>query len=1261
MSEVLQQENAIILAAAQKFVALGSEIAQRSILGKESDDLEEHSDKILKYLTVYRKGSSLETKALEAVLYALRDLSESNLFPTVDPIVGQSIQYLVSQSAVTISDTMQIQSNGTNLTLVDTLNFYNLLTASYDSGNDRVNVVFGGTMTQNTSMNLGNFDLTIARTGTGNLGIDLGSDATYDMFYRNASGNLARLAFATVDGHVVTRVGGALAWAAPTGSGYDTIQNAGSGVTQRATVNFLGALQAVDNAGSLRTDVSVKNAGVTYAMIQNVTNNRLLGNATGSAAAPSEISVSAPLALGSSTLSIAQAGTGADGYLAASDWNTFNNKLGATLTSAYFYVGNGSNVATGVAMSGDASLANTGAVTVTWANGYPTYDARYLTLAGGTLTGFLTLHADPTNSMHAATKNYVDNLITGISWKNEVVTATTANITLSGEQTIDGVLTSTSRVLVKDQTDATTNGIYLTDAGAWTRTTDADTGDEIAKATVYVAGGSTHGGTQWTCTNSSITLGSSNITWGQISGTGTYTDGVGLDLTGNVFSVTINGIVNSLIRPSAGLSVMGRSANSTGDIADIVAGTDGDVLRRSGTTLGFGTIGNASITGLEWSKISSTPTTLAGYGITNAISTSLASGNILVGNGGGVAASVTMSGQATIDNAGVVTLSNAAVIAKVLTGFSSGAGTVAVTDTILQAIQKLDGNVAAKFTDPMTTRGDILYRNASNVTARLPVGANTFVLTSDGTDVAWAAPSGGGGGSLSDLTAATGTNTIDNTSYAQEWQWNSLAGATGLKLSSNSTAATGNAQALFEANLSGANATSTQTTFAARFVNSHTGTSSTNVAGYFEASGGTNNNAIVVGSGNVLLNGAAISFGAGTTSLTFPYLDRFDNNTVRVNGVTPAVILGQSSYATTIRGGNATPDTPALSPTQSYQSGLGFTFPGGGAQGVKLFYYTGSTTTMGLLLNESGSVLIGGTTITTNAILDLQSTTKAFIPPRMTTIQKNAIGSPSAGMIVYDTDLSGLQLYTSSWGSVGGGIGGSTGAVDNAILRADGTGGSTLQGSAILLDDTANITLGLTASTTGTIRSLTAAGTATDIDISLVPKGTQGRVKLTNNIQVGGSVTGGADGINGGASGTFTLYTWNGATGSGSSNSSNSILIKTGHGGTGGNTNSGNILLNLGAKNGTGTVGNIGLFTDSVADWQDMEKGLFINNITTEPTAAIANGIALYSKDSSDGSTNSTLGLYLEQAVEAIGTFTPSHKLKVWINGTEYWIQLDAV
>src|ERR1700748_120869 len=95
-----------------------------------------------------------------------------------------------------------------------------------------------------------------------------------------------------------------------------------------------------------------------------------------------------------------------------------------------------------------------------------------LDLSGGTLTGPLILNTDPTNPFGAATKNYIDNLITGLTWKSAALIATTLNVTLSGEQTIDGVLTSSSRILVKNQTIQTDNGIYVTSSGSWTRSLD---------------------------------------------------------------------------------------------------------------------------------------------------------------------------------------------------------------------------------------------------------------------------------------------------------------------------------------------------------------------------------------------------------------------------------------------------------------------------------------------------------------------------------------------------------------------------------------------------------------------------------------------------------------------------------------------------------------------------------------------------------------------------------------------------------------------
>ena len=81
------------------------------------------------------------------------------------------------------------------------------------------------------------------------------------------------------------------------------------------------------------------------------------------------------------------------------------------------------------------------------------------------------------------------------------------------------------------------------------------------------------------------------------------------------------------------------------------------------------------------------------------LSNNLASGNIIVGNALGKAVSIAMSGEATIDNTGVVTLDNAAVIAKVLTGFTSSPGVITAADSLLEAIQKLDGNSSALQTD----------------------------------------------------------------------------------------------------------------------------------------------------------------------------------------------------------------------------------------------------------------------------------------------------------------------------------------------------------------------------------------------------------------------------------------------------------------------------------------------------------------------------------------------------------------------------------
>ena len=100
--------------------------------------------------------------------------------------------------------------------------------------------------------------------------------------------------------------------------------------------------------------------------------------------------------------------------------------------------------------------------------------------------------------------------------KAPCIAATTANITLSGEQTIDGIACVTDdRVLVKDQTTTTANGIYVVDSGAWSRAPDFDGNEDITKGTItLVVSGTTNSNTYWRVTTTGdITIGSSNITF----------------------------------------------------------------------------------------------------------------------------------------------------------------------------------------------------------------------------------------------------------------------------------------------------------------------------------------------------------------------------------------------------------------------------------------------------------------------------------------------------------------------------------------------------------------------------------------------------------------------------------------------------------------------------------------------------------------------------------------------------------------------------
>lgn len=235
-------------------------------------------------------------------------------------------------------------------------------------------------------------------------------------------------------------------------------------------------------------------------------------------------------------------------------------------------------------------------------------------------------NVDNTSDINKPVSTATHNTFNSLTAKAVVQTTTSANITLSGEQTINSSTTSTSRVLVKNQNTASQNGIYVSSTGAWVRSVDFDNWLEIPGATVWVIAG-TLANTGWNNTNTTGgTLGTTNITFAQSAGTGSF-------------------------EPV------------------ITSGTTAQYFR-----------GDKSFQTLDT--------------------------NVVTENGN-------------------LYFTNARAIDSLLTGYTSGSGTVVATDSILIAIQKLNGNISninsssVIFVTRETPSGSV---NSSNVTFTL---ANT--------------------------------------------------------------------------------------------------------------------------------------------------------------------------------------------------------------------------------------------------------------------------------------------------------------------------------------------------------------------------------------------------------------------------------------------------------------------------------------------------------------------------------------------------------
>lgn len=314
-----------------------------------------------------------------------------------------------------------------------------------------------------------------------------------------------------------------------------------------------------------------------------------------------------------------------------------------------------------------------------------------------------TMVNQPIGNLDLCNKTYVDAAIVGISWKQPVRAATTANITLSGAQTIDTVsVVAGDRVLVKDQSTQANNGIYIVGT-PWTRSPDADIWDELVSAMVFVESGGQAGAAFYCPVQPGGTLGVTAITWSNFSVAGTYFAGTGLSLAANTFSITNTGV---------SAATYGSATTSP----TIVVNAQGQITSASNTTI---TPAVGSITGL-------------GTGVATALAVNTGSAGSVVVNGGALGTPASgnfSSGTFTWPTFNQNTTGTAAGLSTTLAIGSGGTG-------------QTTASAAFNALSPITTTGDLIIGNGTNSATRLAIGANSTVLTSNGSTASWVSGSG---------------------------------------------------------------------------------------------------------------------------------------------------------------------------------------------------------------------------------------------------------------------------------------------------------------------------------------------------------------------------------------------------------------------------------------------------------------------------------------------------------------------------------------
>lgn len=288
------------------------------------------------------------------------------------------------------------------------------------------------------------------------------------------------------------------------------------------------------------------------------------------------------------------------------------------------------------------------------------------------------ISSSASNDNDVLTLKDLNQELEGLKPKEACRVATTANITLSAPQTIDGISAiAGDRVLVKDQTLPAENGIYVVAAGAWTRSEDMDATspvNEVNGAYTFVQEGTDNEGKGFVQQGTVTTIGSDAINFVYFNSAADLSGGDGIDLSTNIISVDLSGT------PYLEFDSGALQAKVSADYASAAAGDVMDAADIKTKVDGVESLANGKQDPISGSNAIDVTTDVVSLTIDGSTLSQSASGVKVADNG--------------IDEGQLSPNVDAESLA-IATGYTPGAGNVAVSDTIQEAIQKVEGKVDA--------------------------------------------------------------------------------------------------------------------------------------------------------------------------------------------------------------------------------------------------------------------------------------------------------------------------------------------------------------------------------------------------------------------------------------------------------------------------------------------------------------------------------------------------------------------------------------